>query len=85
MLELFHKNNCPYSAKVRNYIEAHGLESQIRYHETDSEMGAERQLKTMTGDSKVPVLVADGNPIQKADKIIQWLNDHVTSLNAVLT
>jgi glutathione S-transferase len=79
-IELFHRQECPYSAKVRRFIEAEGLKSQIKYHEIDKEEGSDRKLLDLTGDEQVPCLVVDGKPILESDDIVDWLEDHKDDL-----
>lgn len=76
-LELYHLQNCPYCRKVRDYIEAHGLRPAVQYHEVSQEGGAHERVEQLTGDTKVPVLVVDGNPIAGSNTIIDWLSAHM--------
>ena len=78
-LELFHLMACPYSAKVRDFIEKHGLQSRIRYREIHEDERAREELTRMNGDAQVPCLVVDGEPILESDSIIQWLDRHLVS------
>ncbi len=73
MVELYHKINCPFSAKVRNSVEELGLRSKIQYHDIVEEPEALTSLKEMTGKTQVPCLVIDGKPMLESDDIIQWL------------
>jgi glutaredoxin len=81
-LELYHLQACPYCRKVRDYIESHGMRPTVQYHEVTEEPGAAERVETLTGDSKVPVLVVDGKAISGANTIIEWLSTHVAEPTA---
>lgn len=72
-LELYHLQSCPYSAKVRDYIEANGLKSQVTYYEIDEDSAAHDRLMAMNDDDQVPCLVIDGKPMLESEDIIQFL------------
>ena len=76
-LELIHKWACPYSARVRDFIEERGLQDQIAYLEVNETEGAKERLAQLTGKTQVPCLVADGEPILESRDIIQWLEQNV--------
>ena len=76
-LELIHKWACPYSARVRDFIEERGLQDQIAYLEVNETEGAKDRLAQLTGKTQVPCLVADGEPILESRDIIQWLEQNV--------
>jgi glutaredoxin 3 len=67
-LQLLHKVACPYSAKVRDFIEANGLKDQITYKEVSDD-----------DDQQVPCLMIDGNPLLESDDIVQWLDEHLVA------
>ncbi len=73
-LELIHKWACPYSARVRDFIEERGLKDQIAFTEVTETEDAKDRLAQMTGKTQVPCLVADGEPILESRDIIQWLD-----------
>ncbi len=73
-LELIHKWACPYSARVRDFIEERGLQDQIEFLEVAEAEGAKDRLAQLTGKTQVPCLVADGEPILESRDIIQWLD-----------
>lgn len=79
-IELYHLQECPYSAKVRRFIDAEGLNSHIEYHEISEEPESEETLRKLTGDEQVPCLVVDGKPILESDDIVDWLDDHKAEL-----
>ena len=73
-LELIHKWACPYSARVRDFIEERGLKDQIVFMEVNESEGAKDRLEQLTGKTQVPCLVVDGEPILESQDIIQWLD-----------
>lgn len=75
-LELIHKWACPYSARVRDFIEERGLQDQIAYLEVNETDGAKDRLAQLTGKTQVPCLVVDGEPILESRDIIQWLEQN---------
>ncbi len=76
-LELIHKWACPYSARVRDFIEERGLQDQIAFMEVNESEGAKDRLEQLTGKTQVPCLVADGQPILESRDIIQWLDQNL--------
>lgn len=73
-LELIHKWACPYSARVRDFIEERGFQDRIAFTEITETEGAKDRLAQLTGKTQVPCLVADGEPILESLDIIQWLD-----------
>ncbi len=76
-VQLYHRWHCPYSARVRDFIDEHQLGSRIEYVELGEVEDAETRLAEMTGRSQVPCLVIDGNPILESADIVQWLRSHL--------
>jgi glutathione S-transferase len=76
-LELIHKWACPYSARVRDFIEERGLKDRIAFMEVNETEGAKERLVHLTGKTQVPCLVADGQPILESRDIIQWLDQNL--------
>jgi glutaredoxin len=76
-LELFHKMACPYSAKVRDFIDAQGIRDQITYRDILEDKSNHDQLMELTGDHQVPCLVIDGKPLLESDDIIAWLDENL--------
>ena len=76
-LELIHKWACPYSARVRDFIEERGLQDRIAFTEINETDGAKDRLAQLTGKTQVPCLVADGEPILESRDIIQWLDQNL--------
>lgn len=76
-LELYHMMQCPFSAKVRNYIESNNLKAQIVYHDVDEEGLSGEAMIEKLGSDQVPCLVIDGKPMLESDDIIAWLGDNL--------
>ena len=76
-LQLFHKWQCPYSARVRDFVDEHGLGDRIDYVEIQEVEGAKERLAAMTGKSQVPCLVVDGKPMLESGAIVQWLQQNL--------
>jgi glutaredoxin len=76
-LELLHRWGCPYSAKVRDFLEENGLEDKLTMSELDEETDAIERLVSLTGSQQVPCLLIEGKPMLESEKIIQWLKDHL--------
>jgi glutaredoxin 3 len=76
-LELYHLKGCPYSAKVRAFINEAGLKSKIIFHEIHAEPQAYDKLMELTGQAQVPCLVIDGKPLLESDEIIKFLSRSV--------
>ncbi len=78
-VQLFHKWQCPYSARVRDFIDEHQLGSRIEYVEINEVEGAQDKLAQMTGKSQVPCLVVDGKPMLESAEIVQWLRQNLVA------
>ena len=76
-LELFHKMPCPYSAKVRDYIDEKDIKSQITYRDILKDQSAHDELVRMNVGETVPCLVIDGKPMLESDDIVAWLESNV--------
>ena len=76
-LQLFHKWQCPYSARVRDFIDEHRLGDKIEYVEIHEVEGAQGRLAQMIGKSQVPCLVVDGKPMLESTAIVQWLQQNL--------
>ncbi|MBJ6127642.1 glutaredoxin family protein [Microvirga splendida] len=76
-LELIHKWACPYSARVRDFIDERGLQDRIAFLEINETEGAKDRLAQLTGKTQVPCLVVDGEPILESRDIIQWLDTNL--------
>ena len=76
-LQLYHRWHCPYSKRVRDYIDEHKLNTQIDYVEIGEVPGAEDRLNALTGRSQVPCLVIDGEPMLESGDIVQWLQTNL--------
>lgn len=76
-LILFHRQYCPYSKKVREFIESNNLKSQIQYKDVEEDRDAMERLVKLTGGQQVPCLVIDGRPKLESEKIITWLKENL--------
>ncbi len=72
-LQLYHRWHCPYSKRVRDYIEQQGLGDRIDFIEIGEVEGAEAKLQELTGRAQVPCLVIDGTPKLESKDIVEWL------------
>ena len=76
-LELFHRWGCPYSAKVREFINENGLDRQVKLIEVDESDNAIETLMNLNQSPQVPCLVVDGKPILESRDIINWLDGNL--------
>ena len=76
-IELYQKERCPFSDKVRKFIDRNHLRSRVGYRFTDHNGMALAKLMDLTSEEKVPVLVVDGKPVEESDQIIRWLDEHL--------
>lgn len=76
-LELYHRQACPFSAKVRKFIEANGLRTFIEYHDINTSKEAHDRLLHLNRSEQVPCLVIDGQPLLESDQMIQWLDENL--------
>ena len=78
-IQLYHRWGCPYSARVRDFIDEHQLGGRIEYVELGEVEGAETKLTELTGRSQVPCLVVDGKPMLESSEITQWLQTNLVN------
>jgi glutaredoxin len=76
-LQLYHKWQCPYSARVRDFVDEHRLGDKIDYVEIHEAEGAQDKLAVLTGKTQVPCLVVDGKPMLESSEIVQWLRQNL--------
>lgn len=81
-LQLLHKWQCPYSARVRDFIDENELKDRIEYGEITEDKAALDRLVELTGKSQVPCLVVDGKPMLESRDIIQWLEENLVNAKA---
>jgi glutaredoxin len=74
---LYHRWHCPYSKRVRHFIEENNLQSQIEYHEVEEAFDDMERLARLTGGQQTPCLVVDGRPKLDADRIIGWIQGNL--------
>jgi glutaredoxin len=79
-LELYHRQTCPHSAKVREFIHENELADEIRFFDIDEDESHREVLVDKTDDEQVPCLMVDGKPMLESDEIIAWLEDHLDEL-----
>ena len=70
---LYQMNDCPFSAKVRHFIESNGLRSYVEYRDIDKDNEAYAELQSYTQKSQVPCLVVEGCALLDSDEIIDEL------------
>lgn len=80
-LKLYHRWSCPYSQKVRDFIDKNNLKDQISYIELDESPEARETVKKYTGKEQTPCLVINGKPLLESSSIITWLNEHLLEQN----
>ena len=76
-LQLYHRWLCPYSKRVRDFIDQQKLNDRIEFIEIGEVGGAEAKLGELTGRSQVPCLVVDGKPMLESAEIVQWLQTNL--------
>lgn len=78
-LILYHRQYCPYSKKVREFIEKNQIKSQIEYRDIEESNEAMERLVKLTGGQQVPCLVINGRPKLESENIIKWLKTNLKS------
>ena len=76
-IQLYHRWHCPYSARVRDFIDEQKLGEKIDYLELSEDKGSETKLTELTGQLQVPCLVVNGKPILESAEIVQWLRTNL--------
>src|SRR4051794_29630449 len=61
-VDLYYRQDCPYSTRVRNFIAAHQLKKNIQFHDVDRDEESLDELEDLTGNDQVPCLVVDEEP-----------------------
>ena len=72
MLELWQTEWCPASRRVRQRLTELGLD--VFLHQVPVEHEARAAVRTATGSTSIPVLVADGEAIGGEEAILDYLN-----------
>ena len=75
-VELFYRETCPYSSKVREFIRDAGLLSKIEQHDVEEDAESLDELMELNDDDQVPCLVVDGEPILESEAIVDWLAEY---------
>ena len=81
-IQLYHRWHCPYSKRVRDFVDENALGDKIEYLELGETDGAEDKLVEHTGGSQVPCLVVDGEPILESADIVRWLQTNLVDPSA---
>lgn len=69
-LILYHRESCPYCAKVREFMEQEGISIPVK---DISDSQSRRELIKIGGRQQVPCLLIDGKALYESDDIIDWL------------
>lgn len=80
-LELYHRKSCPYSKKVRDFIDQNNLKSKVTFLEVDDIPHSTQTLLQLNGKVTVPCLVINGEPLLESDEIISWMDSNLLSEN----
>ncbi len=80
MIELYHRQMCPFSKKVRDFIESNDLKSRVQYRDVAEKKEYMARLQDLTGREQVPCLVINGQPLLESDDIIAWLKLNMESM-----
>ena len=75
-VELFYRETCPYSSKVREFIRENGLLAKIEEHNIEEDPESLVKLMELNEDDQVPCLVIDGEPMLESDAIVDWLEEY---------
>jgi glutathione S-transferase len=75
-LELWQTEWCPASHRVRQRLTELGLTYTTRQVPVQRE--ARTELRSLTGQVEIPVLVADGQSVRGEQAILAYLNGHFT-------
>ena len=81
-IQLYHRWHCPYSKRVRDFVDENALGENIEFLELGEAEGAEAKLTDLTGLSQVPCLVVDGEPILESADIVDWLRTNLMETSA---
>ena len=73
-LALYKFDSCPFCRRVFNTID--GLDVNIEYRDTRSDVKWRRDLMKRTGRSQVPCLLIDGEPLFESTDISRFLSQH---------
>ena len=81
-IQLYHRWHCPYSKRVRDFVDENALGEKVEYLELGEAEGAEDKLADLTGGSQVPCLVVDGEPVLESADIVDWLRTNLVETSA---
>ena len=72
---LYHFEECPFCATVRDFIEEHKLN--IPYRNIRLDPSAREELLRVGGRTQVPCLFIGGKPLYESEDIIRYLDDEI--------
>jgi glutaredoxin 3 len=75
-LELWQTEWCPASHRVRQRLTELGLTYTARQVPVQRE--ARTELRSLTGETEIPVLVAKGEMVRGEEEILDYLREHLT-------
>ncbi|MCP4177465.1 MAG: glutaredoxin [bacterium] len=73
-LELYYFESCPFCQKVLFYLE--DKKHDITFYDTKIHLGHRQKLLELNGNTQVPCLVINGNPMLESDEIILFLEQN---------
>ena len=73
MIELYQAEWCPHSHRVRERLTQLGVDFVARQVETEPD--DRERLRRISGQTGIPVLVAEGAVLADEDEIIAWLDE----------
>lgn len=82
-LILYHRHFCPYSKRVRAFIEENHLESMFDFRDVEESMEDLEKLVNLTGGQQTPCLVINGRPKLDSDRIIEWIRGNLADLSSL--
>ncbi len=82
-VQLYHKWHCPYSARVRDFIDEHRIEG-IQLIDAEDAHAAE-ELVGLTDQFQVPCLVVGGKPLLESSEIISWIQKHLATADSTMS
>lgn len=80
LVELYHLQHCPFSKRVRDFIEENGIKDQVEYFDVAEDSDAYKRLLSKTGGRQVPCLFIEGRPLLESEDIVAWLKENLCPL-----
>lgn len=72
-LKLFYRNDCGFCASVLNTIQNLKIQDKVELKDIINDTESEKELVIDCGDSQVPTLFVDGEPLRESEEIKQFL------------